>query len=355
MENTYSKYAPNVFLAKCSERHEKNEVIQVTTQHGKENDCIIYNLIFEKDGFYFYSIVRADGFNAQEHARNKIEKLHGYAENAEKKSDEYYNASNKDREFLSLGEPIKIGHHSEGRHRRIIEQAHNNMSKCVEYSKKAEDYQSRVSYWENRTEIVNLSMPESIEYYEFQLEKARLKHEGLKNGSIPKDHSFSLTYAKKELNDIESKLKTAHKLWGNIQIKKELIPKTKTIKQYTEEKTTALFDKTGAFFAFSTAQFDEAKKEGVKYVSMGAGLICPKENAETLIKEFNEINKAAIEQDKTDNGAETIIKRELYNYECFYVCDIRDAVKALKKYGYSEAEIKAVYDAEKENAFNTCG
>ena len=28
--NTYSKYVPNVFLAKCSEKHEKGEVIEVT-------------------------------------------------------------------------------------------------------------------------------------------------------------------------------------------------------------------------------------------------------------------------------------------------------------------------------------
>jgi len=66
--NTYSKYVPNVFLAKCSEKHEKGEVIEVTTKYGKENECIVFNLIYERDGFYYYSIVRADGFNVQEWA-----------------------------------------------------------------------------------------------------------------------------------------------------------------------------------------------------------------------------------------------------------------------------------------------
>lgn len=41
--NTYSKYVPNVFLAKCSEKHEKGEVIEVTTKYGKENECIVFN------------------------------------------------------------------------------------------------------------------------------------------------------------------------------------------------------------------------------------------------------------------------------------------------------------------------
>ena len=69
--NTYSKFVPNVFLAKCTEKHEKGEIIQIETKYGKEHDCIVFNLITEKDSFYYYSIVRADGFNQQEWAKKK--------------------------------------------------------------------------------------------------------------------------------------------------------------------------------------------------------------------------------------------------------------------------------------------
>ena len=71
--NTYSKYVPNVFLAKCTEKHEKGETILVTTKYGKENESIVFNLIAEKDGFYYYSIIRADGFNVQEWAKKRDE------------------------------------------------------------------------------------------------------------------------------------------------------------------------------------------------------------------------------------------------------------------------------------------
>lgn len=211
--NTYYKFCPNVFLAKCTEKHEKGETIPVETKYGKENDSIVFNLIFERDGFYYYSIVRADGFNVQEHAKRKAEKLHNAALNAEKKSDEYYVKSNKDSDFLSLCEPIKVGHHSEKRHRKIIEQAQNNASKMVEQSKIAENYSYRAEYWEKRENLINESMPESVEYFEFKFEQAKQKHEGLKNGTIPRDHSFSLTYAKKEVNEIEKKLNICRKLW----------------------------------------------------------------------------------------------------------------------------------------------
>jgi len=212
--NTYIKFAPNVFLAKCTEKHEKGETILIETRYGKENECIVFNPMGEKDGFYFYSVVRADGFNVQEWAKKKAERLEGAAINAEKKSNAYWEASHEGKDFLSLGEPIKVGHHSEKRHRALIERNWNRMDKSVEYSKKAEKYESRVAYWANKASTINLSMPESLEYYEFELEKAKARHEGLKNGSIARTHSFSLTYAKKEVNEIEGKLKLAKRLWA---------------------------------------------------------------------------------------------------------------------------------------------
>jgi hypothetical protein len=212
--NTYSKFVPNVFLAKCTEKHEKGETIPVTTQYGKENESIVFNLILEKEGFYYYSIVRADGFNVQEWAKRKAEKLENAALNAEKKSDSYYKRSHEITENIPLGQPILVGHHSEKRHRNDIDKSWNAMDKSVEFSKKADDYESRAGYWTNKASTINLSMPESLEFYEFELEKAKNKHEGLKNGTIPRSHSFSLTYAKKELNDIEGKLKLAKRLWA---------------------------------------------------------------------------------------------------------------------------------------------
>lgn len=214
MSNTYSKYCPNVFLAKCEEKHEKGAVIPVTTKRGKENDSIVFNLIFERDGYYFYSIVRADGFNVQEWAKRKAERLQNAASNADKKSDQYYNASNKHRDFLSLGEPIKLGHHSEKRHRKIIEDAHNNMGKSIEYSDKADDYNSRAAYWESKADTINLSMPESIEFYQFEFQKATENHKKLKDNPGLRQHSYSLTYAKKKVNEMKKNFDLAQRLWG---------------------------------------------------------------------------------------------------------------------------------------------
>jgi len=42
------------FLAKCTEKHEKGEVIEVSTKYGKENESIVFNLIF-LDSYIFQS------------------------------------------------------------------------------------------------------------------------------------------------------------------------------------------------------------------------------------------------------------------------------------------------------------
>jgi hypothetical protein len=211
--NRYEKYCANVFVAKCTEQHEKGEIITLTTKYGQEHDCIVFNQVAAKDGCFYYSIVRADGYNVQERAKAKAERLQRWANNAEKRSNEYYRASQEGKDFLVLAEPIKIGHHSEKRHRALIDRNWDRMGKSVAEGNKASEYENRAEYWEKKANIINLSMPESLEYYEYKLEEVKAKHDGLKKGTIKREHSFSLTYANKEVKDLQSKLITAQKLW----------------------------------------------------------------------------------------------------------------------------------------------
>lgn len=213
--NTYAKYTANVFVAKCPQMHEKGETITLQTKYEKEHECIVFNLVHkDKEGNFYYSIVRADGFNYQEYCKAKSERYQSWANARERKSTEYYEASQEGREFLALAEPIKVGHHSEKRHRALIDRNWNRMAKSVENSKVAEEHESKADYWEKRANTINISMPESIEFYEYKLEEAKMQHEGLKNGTIEKRHSYSLTYAKKDVNKFQALLKDAQKLWG---------------------------------------------------------------------------------------------------------------------------------------------
>ena len=212
--NTFKKYAPNVFVAKCDEKHEKGDIVTLTTKYGKEVECEIHNYL---GGDYFYSITRVDGFNSQERAKKKAEKLNNYAANAEQRSDESHDKADlsESKTGIVFGQPILVGHHSENRHRKTIEKADNAMRKSIEESKKADEYESRSEYWNKQANKIDLSMPKSLEYFKFKLEQAEKKHKFYKDNPDKREHSFSLTYAKKAVNDFRKKLKLAEKLWGD--------------------------------------------------------------------------------------------------------------------------------------------
>ncbi len=117
----------------------------------------------------------------------------------------------------------------------------------------------------------------------------------------------------------------------------------KTLNDYTDKAISAVLEKHGAYFAFSKKQFEEKQVEGVKYVTDGSGMVCPKENYEQLVKEMLEIYEEGVKQDIAENGLTAIIKRELANYECYYTNDIEDAVDALESYGITHEQVLTVF------------
>ena len=107
---------------------------------------------------------------------------------------------------------------------------------------------------------------------------------------------------------------------------------------------TDLFNRLGTFFAFSQEQFDEQRKEGVKYVHLGSGMITPKGTEGTLIDELAEIAQRGREQDLKENGKEAIIRRELRNHEATYVYSIESTIEALKGYPVTVEEIQKEFN-----------
>jgi len=126
----------------------------------------------------------------------------------------------------------------------------------------------------------------------------------------------------------------------------------KSLSDYMKDGQTEIFNSKGVFFAFSQAQLDESKKKGVEYVSMGAGMIAPKENAAAVMDALNALYVKSVKQDIAENGIDEIICRELINHECYYTCDIDDCVDALKGYAITREQIRSVYNKEKHKYFD---
>jgi hypothetical protein len=285
--NTFKKYCPNVFVAECTEQHEKGEIITLETKYGKEVENEVHNFLGKtKEGKFLYSITRTDGTNSQTKAISKAEKLEGYADNSEKRSMAYYEASKEGKDFLVLGEPIKIGHHSERRHRKLIERNWERMGKSIVESDKAKEYERKAEYWAERANKIDLSLPDCLEFFEFKLSEAKKNHKFLIDNPDKRPHSMSLQYSNKEIKDLIEKVELAIKLWGNeeeiaqLMKEKELETKSKLPKKQLD-----LVEKCNGFFAFNTDQLKEGFsnliklgiiQEGDKILHVGKGLYIPK-------------------------------------------------------------------------------
>jgi hypothetical protein len=117
----------------------------------------------------------------------------------------------------------------------------------------------------------------------------------------------------------------------------------KYLSDYMEDAQSELFERTNTIFAFSKKQFDEQKKEGVKYVNMGQGMITDAEYVVDVINGLDDILKDAMAQDLKENGKERVILRELANHEAYYTGEIDATYDELKKYDITEEEIMKMF------------
>lgn len=208
--NKFKKYCPNVWIADCEEEYEKGEIIELETKYGKEVECEVYNLVDKTEDRYYYSIVRLD----ESYAERKARKYGAATEKTKSKAQSKWNASEEGKEFLSLGEPIKVGHHSEKRHRALLDRNWKRVEQAVESEKKAEEQERKARYWARKAEEITLAMPESLEYFKYELEKAERHHKDMKANPEKRTHSYSLTYAKKAVNELKKQVEIAERLWG---------------------------------------------------------------------------------------------------------------------------------------------
>ena len=100
--------------------------------------------------------------NYEDRQAAKLERYEELAIKNAERSKSSYESSNKLSQMIPLGQPILVGHHSEGRHRRHIKKIHRLMDKSFEEKEKSEYYEGRAENIRNPTAISS-DDPEAIE------------------------------------------------------------------------------------------------------------------------------------------------------------------------------------------------
>lgn len=211
----FRKYTAGVYCLEAEQQFDHGDVVIVPTRRGKEVEVTIWKHLFTKNGVSYHSYIRCDGINSGERLQAKAEKHRERAAKASAQSDHYYEKSNEHRDFLSLGEPIKVGHHSEKRHRRIIEQANTNMGKSVEAANKASELLERAYGAEAASENIFIDTPECLPRLREKLERLTSIHEETKAQRKAGENISRYIISNRAANvrRVKKQLETAEKLW----------------------------------------------------------------------------------------------------------------------------------------------
>ena len=123
----------------------------------------------------------------RERLEAKLEKRREWAESRRVKSEKEFRASDMSEAATGIpfGQPILVGHHSERRHRRLIERKENAMRRCVEHSDMAKHHESKAVGLEIQLERTIFSDDENaIEALEAKITKLESDRE--KNNAVNK-------------------------------------------------------------------------------------------------------------------------------------------------------------------------
>lgn len=92
-------------------------------------------------------------YRLEERQSNKEEAYGRLAVKHSQESDRRYQSAHEIGSMIPFGQPILVGHHSEGRHRRDLDRIDSNMRKSIEHSKTAQYYEDKLTAMEANTSI----------------------------------------------------------------------------------------------------------------------------------------------------------------------------------------------------------
>ena len=111
----------------------------------------------------------------------KAERLREWAEKREQKSEAAFDSAHTISSGISMGQPILVGHHSEGRARRDQDKIMSGMRHGIEHARKAESMNSRADNIEAAAEhAIYSDDPDAIERLEERIAELEAERDRIK-------------------------------------------------------------------------------------------------------------------------------------------------------------------------------
>jgi hypothetical protein len=153
--------------------------------------------------------------NAYEEKRERrLERYQELAHKFNKESISSHERSNKLAEMIPFGQPILVGHHSEGAHRNHIKKIHSAMNKCIELADKSTYYENKVDSLLNNNAISS-DDPEAVTKLKEKLEKLLKEREVIK---ARKHQAYELSNLSGNIATVKKRIEYLTKLQNTPEI-----------------------------------------------------------------------------------------------------------------------------------------
>jgi len=113
--------------------------------------------------------------NYEERKAEKIEAYERLSEKNKKEASELWEHGKKLADVIPFGQPILVGHHSEGKHRNHLKRIDNTYKKAIDTGKKAEYYENKAESMAKNTAISS-DDPQAITKLEKKIEETKELH-----------------------------------------------------------------------------------------------------------------------------------------------------------------------------------
>ena len=168
----------------------------------------------------------------EERQQERAERYTELSEKAKSESEQAYENSIKMSRVLPFGQPILVGHHSEGSHRNLIKRMDNAMGKSVKLQEKSEYYKNKAEATLNNNTISS-DDPEAITKLKAKLEGLELQRTKIKEYNKEAKKQGKEQEASYVLSNLGQNILSIKKRIKHIQATKELNIEDKVINGIT--------------------------------------------------------------------------------------------------------------------------
>lgn len=154
----------------------------------------------------------------RERLERKLEKRQEWAASRDRKAAAAFGQARSLTDGIPLGQPILVGHHSEKRHRRVLERSDNAMRRGVESEKMAAHHRSAAAGLEHQLDrAIFTDDDNAVAALEERIAEHEAKRDRMKqvNALYRKRDAAGLAALGIDLDKLDARLKEAGAYWGS--------------------------------------------------------------------------------------------------------------------------------------------